>query len=83
MSYKTEEIRHAHQSKHNLNRENQVILLMIADGKKKALSCCKKISALLKGIRSNHKGDFYCLNCLRLYRTKDRLTKHETVCKDH
>ena len=41
----TEEIRHAYNSKHNLKRENQVILLMIiADGEKwQALSCCKKI----------------------------------------
>ena len=41
----TEEIRHLYKSKHNLKRENQVILLMItADGEKwQALSCCKKI----------------------------------------
>ena len=32
--YNTEEIRHAYKSKHNLKRENQVILLMITDGKK-------------------------------------------------
>ena len=32
--YNTEEIRHACNSKHNLNRENQVILLMITDGEK-------------------------------------------------
>ena len=34
MSYDTEEIRHAYKSNHNLKRENQVILLMITDGKK-------------------------------------------------
>ena len=45
MSHSTEEIRHAYKSKHNLKRENQVILLMItADGEKaQALSCCTKI----------------------------------------
>ena len=32
--YNTEEIIHAYKSKHNLKRENQVILLMITDGKK-------------------------------------------------
>ena len=32
--YNTEEIRHAYKSKYNLKRENQVILLMITDGKK-------------------------------------------------
>ena len=43
----------------------------------------KSISRLLKGITSNHKGDFYCLNCFHSYRTKERLKKHEKVCKDH
>ena len=33
VSHNTEEIRHAHKSKHNLKRENQVILLTITDGK--------------------------------------------------
>ena len=32
--YNTEEIRNAYKSKYNLERENQVILLMITDGKK-------------------------------------------------
>ena len=45
MPHGTEEIRHAYKSKHNLSRENQVILLMItADGEKwQALFCFKKI----------------------------------------
>ena len=34
LPYNTEDIRHAYKSKHNLKHENQVILLMIADGKK-------------------------------------------------
>ena len=34
MPYATEEIRHAYKSKHNVKRENQVILLMITDSKK-------------------------------------------------
>ena len=41
------------------------------------------MSALLRGITSNHVGDFYCLNCLHSYRTKDKLKKHENVCKNH
>ena len=36
-----------------------------------ALFCCKKISALLRRITSNHVGDFYCSNCFSLYRTED------------
>ena len=35
------------------------------------------------GIISNHKEDFYCLNCFHSYRTKDNLKKHYNVCKNH
>ena len=40
--HNTEKIGHAYKSKYNLKRENQVILLMVTDGKKMAISCCKK-----------------------------------------
>ena len=39
-------------------RESQVIFLMITDRKKWHYLTVKKWSALLKGITSNHKGDF-------------------------
>ena len=81
--YNTEEIGHAYKSKYNLNCENQVILLMIIDGEKWHYLAEKKLSALLRGITSNHVGDFYCLNYLHSYRTKDKLKKHENVCKSH
>ena len=32
----------------------------------------KSISALLRGITSNHNGDFYCLNCFHSYTTKKK-----------
>ena len=35
----------------------------------------KNISGLLRGITSNHNGDFYCLNCVNSYRTKSILKK--------
>ena len=35
------------------------------------------MSALLRGITSNHKGDFYCLSCFHSYTTKNKLKKHE------
>ena len=35
---------------------------------------------LLKGITSKHKGDFYWLNCLHPFRTKNRLEYHKSVC---
>ena len=59
--YNTKEIRYASKSKYNLKRENQVILLMITDGKKWHYLIVKKLSALFKGITSKHDGDFYCL----------------------
>ena len=45
--YNTETIRLAYKSKYNTNLENQVILLMITDGKKIPLFCCKKIVCII------------------------------------
>ena len=61
--HNTEKIRHAYVSKYNTKCENQVILLMITDGEKWHYLAITKLSARLRGIISNHKGDFYCLNC--------------------
>ena len=63
-------IRHAYKSKYSLKRENQVILLRISDGEKWHYLTVRSLSALLKGTKSNHKGDSYCLNCFHSYRTK-------------
>ena len=41
----------------------------------------KKLSALLKVITSKNNGDFYCLNCLRSFRTKNRIESHKKVGK--
>ena len=68
--YNAEKIRFACKSKYNFKRENQVILVMITDGKKWHYLAVKSLSALLRGIALNHNGDFYCLNCFHLYRTK-------------
>ena len=43
----------------------------------------KSISGLLRGITSNHNGDFYYLNCFHPYTTKKKLRKHERICNDH
>ena len=56
---------------------------MITDGKKQHYLAAKSLSALLRGITSNHNGDFYCLNCFHSYSTKNKLKKHERVCNDH
>ena len=42
----------------------------------------KKLSALLGGITSKHKGDFYCLNYAHSFRTENQLPSHEEVCKN-
>ena len=68
---------------YNSQRETQVILLMITDGEKWHYLAVKKLSVLLWGITSNNVGDIYCLNCLYLFRTENKLKKHENVCKNH
>ena len=45
-----------------------------------ALSCSKKLSTLLRGITSNHYGDFHCLNCLHSFRTKNKFESHKKGC---
>ena len=83
MSHNTEKIRHAYKSKYNVKRENQVILLIITDGKKWHYLTVKSLSALLRGITLNHKEEFYFLDCLHSYTTKNRLKKHKKVCENH
>ena len=72
-------MRHAYESKYNLTGENQVILLMITDGEKWYYLAVKSLSALFRGIASNHKENFYCLNCFDSYSTKRKLKKHKKV----
>ena len=74
---------HAYKSKYNLTRENQVILLMITDGKKWHYLVVRSLSRILRGITSNHNGDFYCLNCFRAYTTENKLESHKKICENH
>ena len=55
--------------KHNLNRENQIILLIITCDKKWNYLAVKKLSSLIRVITSYHVREFYCLNCLHSYKT--------------
>ena len=43
----------------------------------------RSLPALLRGITSNHHGDFYCLNCFHSCTTHNKLKKHERVCNNH
>ena len=70
VSYNTEKIRHAYKSKYNLNRKNQVILLMITDGEKWHYLAVESLFALFRRITANNNRDFYCLNCSRAYATE-------------
>ena len=80
VTYNAEKIRHAYKLKYNLTCENQVILLMITDGEKWYYLAVKRLSALFRGITSNHNGDFYCLNCFHTYTKENKLKK---VCENH
>ena len=80
MCAKKEKIYPAYVSKHNSNSEKQVILLMISNGEKLwHYLAVKKLSASLRGITSKNDGDFYCLNCLHSFRTKNKLELHKNV----
>ena len=79
---KKEKIYPAYVSKHNSNRDKRVILLIISNGKGWHYLPVKKLSALLRGITSKHYGDFYCLNFLHSFRTKNKLESHKTVCEN-
>ena len=79
---KKEKIYPAYVSKHNSNRERQVILLMISNGEGQwHYLAVKKLSALLRGITSKHHGDFYCLNCFHSFATEKKLESHKIACE--
>ena len=80
--HNTKKIEIAYKSKHNLTREKQVILLMISNGENWHYLVVKSLSGLLTGIISNHKEDFYCLNCFQSYRTKNNLEAHKKICEN-
>ena len=56
---------------------------MINSGKKSHYLAVTNLSALLKGISSNHKEDFYCLNCFNSYTSKNKLKEHEEICNNN
>ena len=81
--YNTKQILPAYVSKYNCDRENQVNLLMITDGKKWHYLAITSIPMLFRGVKSKYNGDFFCLNCFSSFRTKNKHKNHENVCKDH
>ena len=79
---KKEKMYPAYVSKNNSSREKQVILLLISKVKKWLYLAVKKLSALLRGVISKYNGDFYCLNSLHSFRTKNNLESHKRVCEN-
>ena len=55
---------------------------MIPNGEGLNYLAVKKLSVLLIGIASKHKGDFCCLNCLHSFRTMKKLESHKKVFKN-
>ena len=97
-----ESINLAYKSKYIRKRDNQVVLLMIANNEKndendqwyyialKSVSTddgfnqpIQSLSKLIRGIKSNSHGDFYCLNCLHSFQTDNALKKHERICENN
>ena len=81
--HNTKKINIAYKSRHNLTREKQVILLMISNGESWHYLVVKSLPGLLRGITSNHKEDFHCLNCFHSYRTKNKLEAHKKIYENH
>ena len=38
---------------------------------------------MLQRISSNHKEDFYCLNCFNSYTSKNKIKEDEEICNNH
>ena len=74
----------AYITKHDSTREKQIVHLIIPDEGKEGWHylAVKELPALLHGITSKHKGDFYCSNCLHSFRRENKLKSHEKVCKN-
>ena len=56
---------------------------MIDNGEKYRYLAATSLSSFLQRISSNHKEDFYCLNWLNSYSTKNELKEHEEICNNH
>ena len=55
---------------------------MVSNGENWHYLTVKNLSRLLRGIASNHVGDFYCLNCFHSDRTKNKLAAHKKICEN-
>ena len=56
---------------------------MISIGENWHYLVVKNLPGLLKGITSNNREYFYCLNYFHSYRTKNKLEEHKKICQNH
>ena len=52
---------------------------MITDGEKWHYTAVTRLSGLLRGVTGSNNRDFYLLNCFHVYRTENKLEKHEKI----
>ena len=68
-------------SDYNHKRQHIIELLMNTDNQNNWYCLTtKSIKRLIRGVTSNHHGDFFCRNCMHLFRTDNKLKKHERLC---
>ena len=76
-----QKISHLYKSEFNKTRKTEAVLLIITNGKKEHNLFVKNLNFLLKPL--NHCSEHYCLNCLKPFRTKPKLEKHQIVNHFH
>ena len=72
--------------KFELNNEISLNILYVPHNTNKIQIAYKSkhnLPGLFKGITSNHKEDFHCLNCFHIFRTKNKLEEHKKICENH
>ena len=72
----------AYISQINTYCKKQIILLIILNEEKEGWHYLAVKNYLHYYMEWKHKGNFYCLNCLRSLRTENKLKTHEKVCKN-
>ena len=62
--------------------KNKAFFLMTPNGDGWHYFAVKNLYALLRRISSKHDGNFYCLNCLHPFRTKNKPESHKNGCEN-
>ena len=80
MYAKKEKIYPANVSKHNLNHEKQILILMVPKRKLWYYLTVRNLSVLLRTITSKYDSDFCCMNCLHYIAPENSLEYLKKVC---